>query len=150
MVDRLLIAVAIMGVAAATARVLGSRRSADPPTQARRVLPTQLDRSDFVGTDWIVVVFTSETCSTCADVVRKAEVLRSAEVAVEIVSFQSRRALHERYAIDSVPGLVVADADGVVHRSFVGPISATDLWAAVAEARFPGSVERGEGCDGGA
>lgn len=113
-------------------------------------MPTQLDRSDFAGTGWIVVVFTSETCATCADVVRKADVLRSAEVTVEVVPFQTRREVHDRYAIDSVPGVVIADADGVVHRSFVGPVSATDLWAATADARFPGSVASGEDCAGGA
>jgi len=34
-----------------------------------------------------------------------------------------------------VPIVVIADLDGVVRKSFVGPMSATDLWAAVAEAR---------------
>ena len=34
---------------------------------------------------------------------------------------------------------VVAGRDGVVRASFVGPPTATDLWAAVAEARYPGS-----------
>ena len=28
-----------------------------------------------------------------------------------------------------------------------GPVTATDLWAAVAEARQPGSIDRGGGCD---
>lgn len=149
MTARLVIVVGIMLVAWAVAQVLRRRRVADPPTQALRAMPTQLDRSDFTGTGWLVVVFTSDTCSTCADVVRKADVLRSAEVTVEVVPFQTRRELHHRYSIESVPGLVIADSDGVVHRSFVGPVSATDLWAAAAEARCPGSVERAEGCDGG-
>ena len=34
-------------------------------------------------------------------------------------------------------------AEGVVQRSFVGPVSATHLWAAVAEVREPGSVTAG-------
>jgi len=33
----------------------------------------------------------------------------------------------------------VADAAGVVRAAFVGPATATDLWAAVAEARQPGT-----------
>jgi hypothetical protein len=146
MIDRLLVAVAIMAVAVAVARTLGARRASDPPTQGRRSVPTQLDRSEFEGTGWLVVVFTSETCSTCADVVSKADVLRSDHVTVSIAPFQTRRDLHTRYAIDAVPCLVVADGDGVVQRSFVGPVSATDLWAAVAEARSPGSVTGGDGC----
>ena len=47
--------------------------------------------------------------------------------------------LHERYAIDAVPCIVVADEAGVVRASFIGVPTATDLWAAVAEAREPGS-----------
>jgi hypothetical protein len=35
---------------------------------------------------------------------------------------------------------VVADAQGVVRRGFVGAFTATDLWAAVAEVRAPGST----------
>jgi hypothetical protein len=39
-----------------------------------------------------------------------------------------------------VPLVVVADAHGVTRAAFVGPASATDVWAAVAEARRPGST----------
>ena len=38
-----------------------------------------------------------------------------------------------------MPLVVVADARGVVGASFIGPATATDLWAAVAEVRQPGS-----------
>jgi hypothetical protein len=144
--DRLLIALAIMAVAAIVAEVVRRRRQADPPTQPRRPLPSQLDRADFEGDGWLVAVFTSDTCSTCADVVRKADVMRCGEVSVSIVSFQARPDLHERYGIDAVPCLVVADADGVVHGGFLGPVTATDLWAAVADARAPGSIDRSGGC----
>jgi hypothetical protein len=47
--------------------------------------------------------------------------------------------LHQKYKVDAVPIAVIADRDGVVRASFVGPMSATDLWAAVAEVRDPGS-----------
>ena len=135
--ERLLIAVAIVLVAAAVGEAVRRRRQVDPPTQPRRGLPAQLDRGDFAAPDvpWLVAVFSSETCSTCADVVRKAEVLRSDDVTVDIVPFQQRRDTHTRYAIDAVPCLVVADAAGTVLTGFVGPVTATDLWAAVAEAR---------------
>ncbi|MBA3604967.1 MAG: hypothetical protein H0W46_03145, partial [Acidimicrobiia bacterium] len=49
--------------------------------------------------------------------------------------YGAARPLHARYRIDSVPLLVIADASGVVRRSFLGPVSATDLWAAVAAVR---------------
>ena len=53
--------------------------------------------------------------------------------------------LHERYGIDAVPTTVVCDAQGGVVRSFLGPVSATHLWAAVAEVRDPGSIPPGCG-----
>lgn len=144
--EQLVLAVAIMVVAAVVAELVRRRRRADPPTQPRRELPSQLDRSDFPGSGWLVVVFTSDTCSTCEDVARKAEVVRCDEVDVAVVSFQAHRELHERYAIDAVPCLLIADADGVVRGGFLGPVTATDLWAAVADAREPGSIDRSEGC----
>lgn len=144
--ERLILALVVVVVAAVVGEVVRRRRVADPPTQAKYEAPSQLDRSDFDGAGWLVAVFTSDSCSTCADVVRKAEVLRSDDVTVQAVSFQADGALHERYAIDAVPCLVIADGEGVVHRAFLGPVTATDLWAAVAEARKPGSLPTGE-CD---
>ena len=148
--ERLLIAVAIVAVAAIVGQIVQRRRRADPPTQPVRELPSQLDRADFdaATAPWLVAVFSSETCSTCADVVRKAQVLASDDVAIDIVPYQTRRDIHARYSIDAVPCLVVADADGVVRTGFFGPVTATDLWAAVAEARSPGSIDRSGGCDG--
>lgn len=146
---RLLVAVAIVALAAGVAAIVGRRRRVDPPTQPRRELPAQLDRADFAepAVPWLVAVFSSETCSTCADVISKAEVMRSGDVAVDIVPYQTRRDTHTRYAIDAVPCLVIADAEGAVHAGFLGPVTATDLWAAVAEARSPGSIDREGGCD---
>ena len=82
-----------------------------------------------------MVVFTSATCQSCNDVAAKAEVLASADVAVVESEFGRDRARHERYRIDAVPLVVIADRAGVVRRSFVGPVTATDLWAAVAWVR---------------
>jgi hypothetical protein len=138
-VGRLLLAIGLVAVVAVVANAVRRRREADPPTQARGEIPAQLDRRDFDGSGWLVAVVTSATCSTCADVVRKAEVLRSDEVTVMTASFQDHRGLHERYEIDAVPCLVIADGDGVVHAGFLGPVTATDLWAAIAEVRNPGS-----------
>ena len=39
---------------------------------------------------------------------------------------------------------LIADAEGVVQRAFVGAFTATDLWAAVAEVRAPGSTPEPE------
>ncbi|HEX2040382.1 MAG TPA: hypothetical protein VHF47_11700 [Acidimicrobiales bacterium] len=135
--ERLVLAAVLVAAALAVAWVLRRRRP-EPPTQPRRYrVPQQLDRADFDHADlpWLVVVFTSSTCESCAGALDKARVLGSADVAVIDVSYQARRDLHERYAIDAVPTTLVVDADGVVQASFVGTPSATDLWAAVADAR---------------
>ena len=132
----------VLVVIAVVVALLLQRRRPDPPTQQRWDVPTQLDRADFpavVDKPWMVVVFTSATCESCAKVVPKAEVLASAEVGVVEVPWQDDKALHERYRVDVVPMTLVADQEGVVRASFIGQPSATDLWAAVAEVREPGS-----------
>ena len=136
--SRLLIAVALVLVAVAMALVLRRRRPA-PPTQPRWAVPVQLDRADFEGPSapWLVVVFTSATCESCGQATAKAAVLASPEVAYQEVSYQQRQDLHDRYGIEAVPTILVAGADGAVRVSFVGVPGATDLWAAVAEARSP-------------
>ncbi len=142
MVGRVVIAAAVVVLAALVALVLRRRTAGmDAPTQSGHHVPTQLDRRDFASPDvpWLVAVFSSASCQTCANVVTKASVLRSAFVVVDDVEYTERRALHDKYRIDGVPCLVVADAMGVVHTSFLGPVSATDLWAAVADARDPGA-----------
>jgi hypothetical protein len=135
--DRLLIALGIAVAAALVGVVLRRRRTSDAPTRGRGLVPEQLDRADFGGSGapWLVAVFTSATCSTCADVVAKAEVLASADVAVEVIEFRARPDLHQRYGIEAVPLLVIADELGVVRGHFLGPVTSTDLWAAVAAAR---------------
>ena len=84
-------------------------------------------------------MFSSAGCSSCTQVIEKARVVACSDVVVQDVEHGAARRLHERYSINAVPTLVVADAAGVVRASFVGPVTATDLWAAVAEARQPGS-----------
>ena len=143
--ERVVVAVLVVAGAAALAAFL-RRRRADVPTQpaANRTVwpvPVQLDRADFAGPDapWLVAVFSSATCLSFAEAIAKAQVLACDDVVVEEVAVESRRDVHTRYGIEAVPTIVVADADGVVRASFVGLPSATDLWAAVAEARQPGS-----------
>jgi hypothetical protein len=147
--SRLFVAAALVVIAGIVAGAL-RRRKPEPPTQAQWAVPAQLDRADFERPEapWLVVVFSSTTCAGCEQAVTKAAVLASADVAVHDVSFQDRPDLHERYAIEAAPTIVIADADGVVRSSFVSTPTATDLWAAVAEARFPGSTPAG--CDHGA
>jgi len=135
-VTRVLIAVALVVVALVVAYVLERRKPA-APTQPTWAVPSQLDRADFDRPDapWLVAVFTSATCGTCAGVLAKAKPLENDEVAVQEVEAVARKDLHQRYAIDAVPTLVVADAEGVVRGSLVGPASAEEIWAAVSDVR---------------
>ncbi len=132
----------IVAALAVLAAQLVQRRRPEPPTQGAWGVPEQLDRDDFPRADapWLVVAFTSESCDSCASVVSKVQILEGAAVAVAVMSFQAHQALHLRYGIDAVPTVVIVDSDGVVRKNFVGPPSATDLWAAVAELREPGST----------
>jgi hypothetical protein len=135
-VERVVLAVVIVAAALVVAWVL-QRRRPEAPTGTRWSVPGQLDRSDFPepAAPWLVAVFTSATCDACAATVTKAQALASDSVAVAEVELGAEPELHRRYGIDAVPLLVLADGEGVVRASFVGPPSATDLWAAVAEVR---------------
>jgi len=144
--DRIVVAVVLAAVAVGVAWVLQRRRT-DAPTQPASGFeaPAQLDRSEFVRPDapWLVTVFTSSTCSTCAEVWSKARLLDSDMVAVQEVEVAEDPELHSRYAIEAVPIVAIADSDGVVRTSFLGPVTSTHLWAAMAELRAPGSVPPG-------
>jgi hypothetical protein len=134
---RLAIVAAVVAVGAVVTR--RRRRTPQAPTQPRGTVPNQLNRADFVepSAPWLVVAFTSATCSTCGDVMRRASVLASKEVAVQEVEYSRDRGLHDRYHIDAVPALVIADSLGVVRFGHLGPVTATDLWAAMARCRDP-------------
>jgi hypothetical protein len=135
---RVLIVVIVVGIAFVVA-LLAQRRAPDAPARTGHAIPEQLDRADFTHptAPWLIAVFTSATCGVCTDTWQKAMVLESADVAVQQIDFPRDRTLHERYAIEAVPLVLVVDERGVVRNSFVGPTSAADLWAAVAAARDP-------------
>jgi hypothetical protein len=143
-VERLLIALVLVAAVAVVAIVMGRRQGVDAPSQPRTwPVPSQLDRNDFEGRGhpWLVALFTSATCDGCARVVGIAQALASPQVAVQVIPWQDFRDLHDRYGVEAVPCFTLADEQGVVRYGFVGSeISATDLWAAVAETREPGST----------
>ncbi len=145
--ERVVLAAIIVVVAVVLAVIVERRRPA-PPTQARWSTPAQLDRADFDRPDapWLVAVFTSATCETCALTRDKAVVLASDDVVVQEVEVSARKDLHERYQIEAVPIVLLADREGVVQASFIGPPTATDLWAAVARAREAGGASPGPLC----
>ena len=141
--ERLVVAAVLVAVVAVVALVVGRRQRSDPPSQPRRwPMPAQLDRNDFEGGEvpWLASLFTSATCDSCGRIEQMVRPLASPSVAVTVVAWQDDKALHERYGIEAVPCFVLADQEGVVRYGFVGrDVTATDLWAAVAEARNVGS-----------
>lgn len=142
---------ALVALVALGAAALAARRRSDAPTAGNWTVPAQVDRADFPSPDapWLVVVFSSATCNVCSDVVAKAEVLRSETVAVVDMEYGAATAIHERYRIDAVPMTIVVDSRGVVAASVVGPVTAQDLWAMVADCRSTGApVDRGGECAG--
>lgn len=136
MIAQVAIAVGIAVVAVVVALLLRRRKPAGPPVDSYPT-PRQLRRDDFPRADapWLVALFSSTTCASCPALAAKIAPLDSAEVAVCELTYQDDRALHDRYGISAVPMVVVADGEGVVRAAFVGPTSATDIWAAVAELR---------------
>lgn len=134
--ERFLLATAVVAMASALA-VLVQRRRPQAVTEPRWHVPGQLDRCDFEGPDtpWLVAIFSSASCESCADTVTKAKAVAANEVVVQEVEVSARSDLHKRYGIDAVPVVVVADREGTVRASFLGPPSATDLWEAVARVR---------------
>src|SRR6476646_3676037 len=140
--DRALLVGGLVLLAVLIAAVI-RRRGADAPTRGPSwATPTQLDRADFDRADapWLVAVFSSATCLSCQAVKEKAEQLRSDAVAVQELEAVEQRDLHQRYGVEAVPMVLVADASGEVRASFIGEPTATDLWATVAELREPGST----------
>ena len=131
------LAVGLGAVAVLVAWVIRARTGTDAPTQARWAVPTQLDREDFTGPElpWLVAVFTSATCLSCAATWTTAQALAAPDVAVQKLDAVADRSLHERYGIEAVPCLVLADAAGTVRASFLGEPTRAELLATMAALR---------------
>ena len=132
--ERVLVAVGLALVVALVAWIL-ERRRPQPPSQRRWAVPDQLDRNDFErpGAPWLVAVFSSTTCDACLATIDEAMTVASADVVVTEIEYGARPDLHRRYNIESVPTLVVADRQGVVRASFLGPLPPDSLQAALRE-----------------
>jgi Thioredoxin len=139
---RLAIAAVVVAVVLVIAFVANRRRRPAPPPRAAYPVPRQLQRADFPRQDapWLVAYFWSRTCDSCQGLMPKITALESVEVATCMLEATDDRALHQRYEIAAIPMIVLADGEGVVRRAFVGTVSATDLWAAMADLRSPGSA----------
>lgn len=141
MIVQVAIGLVVLGAAIGVAWWLRGRTPEGPPRDAYPV-PRQVARRDFARPEapWLVAYFSSATCASCQGLGPKVAVLESRDVATCELPFETRRELHDRYRIEAIPMVLVADAGGVVRRAFVGATTATDLWAAIAEEREPGST----------
>ncbi len=139
MLTRLVLAVILALAAALVAWMISRRNRAAPVGSTSWHVPPQLAREDFDGPDspWLVAVFSSATCEACQAVWERAELLACGEVIVQRLDAGTHAALHQRYQIDAVPLVLIADREGVVREHFLGPVSAADLWSAVAQLRAP-------------
>ena len=132
--ERLLIAVALAVVALVIVWFIQRRRPARAPTEAAtHEAPAEIDRSEFASPEvrWLIVVFSSETCEGCQQVLAGARRLVARDVAVEDVTFQRDRDRQERYGITAMPTTVIAGPDGVVQRWWIGTVRLDELAAAL-------------------
>ena len=145
MTVRLIVGAAILVVVGVIAWWM-RKRPVDAPPRDVYPVPRQLDRADFPRPEapWLVALFSSTVCDSCRGLGPKITSLESVAVAVCEIEAAERGDLHRRYELAAIPTTVIADADGVVRRAFVGAFTATDLWAAVAELRSPGSTPEPE------
>jgi len=135
-VDRFYLLVLVASIAAILAYLL-QRKTQDTPIRTGWSVPDQVSRTDFILPDvpWLVAVFTSSTCETCAEVLAKATPLASDQVAVQELEAKKDKELHDRYRIEAVPLIALIDARGVVRSHFLGPVSSSQLWSSLAELR---------------
>jgi len=133
---RLVVALVVVVAAVVAARLLERRRPA-PPTRDAYPVPAQLDRLDFPRPDvpWLLVLFSSRTCDSCAAMAVRVAALESESVATVDVEAKAHKALHDRYRIEGVPMAVLADADGVVRAGFVGAVDSWELEDALTKAQ---------------
>jgi hypothetical protein len=140
-IARIVIALAILAGVGVVAFLM-RRRPPDAPPRDVYPVPKQLDRADFPRAEaaWLVALFSSAVCDSCHGLGDKLTPLESVDVAVCEIDAEHHDALHRRYELAAIPTTVIADQQGVVRRAFVGAFTATDLWAAVAELRAPGTT----------
>ncbi|WP_419841937.1 thioredoxin family protein [Candidatus Poriferisodalis sp.] len=132
--ERLAVAAGLVVAAIAVASLVQRRRGAPAMTVPRSELPTAVDLAAVgVRHGPAVVVFTEETCRTCAGALA---VVRGTAAGVPVVEvpFGAQRETHRDHGIDTVPTTVVTDANGGVVDGWVGAVDPAGLAAALAEA----------------
>ncbi len=118
--------------AAASGRLAGGH-----DTEPKHHIPDVVSASDFGIPEgqWMLLVFSSEKCATCAVVVEAVSRIDMPGLAVEVIGIERMPELHADYRIDAVPTTIVADPTGSVRKSFLGPVDLPMIRLAVSAAR---------------
>ena len=101
---------------------LVNRRGPDAPSTPRFAAPQQLDRADFddPSRPWLLALFSSSTCLSCHDARSMLSEVTFGSVVVQDLPVETDKPIHDRYGVDAVPIVVLADRDGVVRWSWLG------------------------------
>lgn len=134
--ERLAIAAALVVIALAVALVAQRRRGVGASGVPHSSVPASVDLSSLgIDAGPAIVVFTEETCQTCAAAIAVVRGPAGAGLPVTEVPFAAERELHRRHGIDTVPTTVVADLDGQVVDGWIGRVEVSGLAAALAQVR---------------
>jgi len=69
---------------------------------------------------WLLIFFSSDTCNSCNNVRSLINDLTDDSFHIQEIEFPKRKDLHQRYGINSVPIVLIANEEGVVIWSFAG------------------------------
>ena len=116
------ILVLLLGAFAISVAYIANNRRTDIPSVPKSSLPIQVDRNDFEMPvmKWLLVFFSSESCSSCIQVREILSDIPLNSIHIQEVSFPQEKNLHNRYAINSVPIVLIANLEGVVIWSYAG------------------------------
>ena len=133
--ERFVIAAVLMGVAVVVALVLERRRTSSATVVSGSGLPAAVDLAAVgLGAGPAIVVFSEQTCRTCATALGVVRGPAGAGLPVAEVPFGTSRDVHRELSIDTVPTTVVVGADGNVVDGWIGRVDLAALALALAEA----------------
>jgi len=134
-VDKVILVVGSIAIAGFVSMILGRSRVSPSAANAHHV-PDRLDLDDFPEADgnWLVVVFSSSKCETCAGVVAAIRQLAMPGLSTREITVERHGDMHDRCGIDGVPTTVIADPQGRVLKSFLGPVAHQALSEALDDA----------------
>lgn len=135
---RVALVILIVVIAAVVAWFMERRRSSRAlPVTTAAVVPPQIDRDDFERpeAEWLVLLFSSDACESCAAMADRLAPLASDAVAVAEAEYGSDRSIHEKYGIDAVPAVGFYDRAGVARATFTGTTDSATLWETLHDLR---------------